>query len=76
MSAKMQLAPADAARFRPACGFNFSWDPTSWWKAVAGQYYYRPVTTWANRATELGGLGFKASVVGGVAGGAYYLYEH
>jgi hypothetical protein len=72
MSSMMTLSPEDAAMFKPAYGFDFSWDPTSWWKGLAGQYYYRPVTTWANRATELGGLGLKTGIAGGVAGGVYY----
>jgi hypothetical protein len=36
MSARMELSAVDAALFRPAYGLEFSWDPTSWWKGVAG----------------------------------------
>ncbi|NLE58917.1 MAG: hypothetical protein GX616_11185, partial [Planctomycetes bacterium] len=61
VSARLTLAAEDAMMFKPARGFEFSWDFTSWWKGLAGQYYYRPVTTWTNRATELGGLGLKLS---------------
>ncbi len=63
MSARMILSAEDAAKFRPAYGFEFSWDPLSWWKGASGQYYYRPVTTGLDRVIELTGLGVKLTIV-------------
>jgi RHS repeat-associated protein len=72
MSWSMMLTDDESALFKRASGFDFSWDISAWWKGRFGQYYYRPVTTWADRAIEVSGFTFKASLL---IGGAFWFAD-
>ena len=66
--ATYRLSAEEASLFQRAWGPCFSWNPYSWWKGAAGQYYLAPEgVTVGQRIDELG----RAAVItgAGIGGG-------